>query len=335
MSERAKRTWSREAGSLAGLCLLALVGLGTAVAATARFTYVGELVANLRAYLGVGALLGAALCTLGRARWFALPAIAACVAHWAPILALYRAPTPVADGGVELTVASVNVNYTNADGRAFVRWLAETDAEVVAVLEVTPFFRELLDGFASKYPHRLIEQPDGDRFCLALLSRHPIRGGRVRWVHEAERAYVEAEVLVDGAPMHTVVLHPMRPGNGWGTGERNELLTHVARATAWRENSVVLGDFNATAFSPIFDDFLTFTGLRDSRQGFGWQPSWRSVHHLRGIWLAIDHVFVGTGVGVEERFIGPDVGSDHRPVIARLRIPEPDAPRRDSVVSAR
>jgi len=335
MSARTRRQRLGDTASLAGLCLLALVAVGTGVAATARFSFVGELAANLRAYLGLGALLAAVLCAFGRARWFALPAVAACGFHWAPILALYPTPAPAPEGGVELTVASVNVNYTNHDGRAFSRWLEQTDAEVVAVLEVTPFFRELLSGFASKYPHQLIEQPDGDRFCLALLARHPIRHGTVRWVREAERAYLEAEVLVGGVPMHTVVLHPMRPGNGWGTGERNELLTLVARETRWRDNSVVLGDLNATSFSPIFTDFLVSTGLRDSRQGFGWQPSWRSVHHLRGIWLAIDHVLVGSGVGIEERFIGPDVGSDHRPVVARLRIPAGGEGASRSVASVR
>jgi endonuclease/exonuclease/phosphatase (EEP) superfamily protein YafD len=49
-----------------------------------------------------------------------------------------------------------------------------------------------------------------------------------------------------------------------------------------------------------------------------WQPTW-----MAGFWplaLRIDHVLVSGGLCVEEARIGPDVGSDHRPVISRLKL---------------
>jgi endonuclease/exonuclease/phosphatase (EEP) superfamily protein YafD len=61
------------------------------------------------------------------------------------------------------------------------------------------------------------------------------------------------------------------------------------------------------------------SGLRDVMQGRGWRPTW-----LAGFWplaLRIDHVLASPGLCVEQAEVGPDVGSDHRPVFARLALP--------------
>ena len=79
---------------------------------------------------------------------------------------------------------------------------------------------------------------------------------------------------------------------------------------------LVMGDFNATPFSPIFAEFLKATHLKNSLDGFGWQPSWPSLISFLGI--PIDHVFVSSELIVKQRFIGPSISSDHLPVIAKL-----------------
>jgi endonuclease/exonuclease/phosphatase (EEP) superfamily protein YafD len=78
---------------------------------------------------------------------------------------------------------------------------------------------------------------------------------------------------------------------------------------------VVLGDFNRTDGSPYFADFVRLSGLRDSRVGFGRQSSWPNWSPYR---IAIDHAFVSDDVAVLSRRIGPDVGSDHRPLLLDL-----------------
>jgi endonuclease/exonuclease/phosphatase family metal-dependent hydrolase len=81
---------------------------------------------------------------------------------------------------------------------------------------------------------------------------------------------------------------------------------------------VLLGDLNLTPYSPPFDRLLGDSGLRDVMQGQGWQPTWRA-----GFWplaLRIDHVLVSSDLCVEDATVGPTVGSDHRPVLARLRL---------------
>jgi endonuclease/exonuclease/phosphatase (EEP) superfamily protein YafD len=52
--------------------------------------------------------------------------------------------------------------------------------------------------------------------------------------------------------------------------------------------------------------------------GRRWRPTW-----LAGFWplaLRIDHILVSPGLCVEHAEVGPSIGSDHRPVLARLRV---------------
>jgi endonuclease/exonuclease/phosphatase (EEP) superfamily protein YafD len=75
-------------------------------------------------------------------------------------------------------------------------------------------------------------------------------------------------------------------------------------------------DFNITPWSPVFADILEGSGLRDSSLGFGVAPTWLSRPLFFG--LPIDHILVSPDIKVKNRHVGPDVGSDHFPVIADL-----------------
>jgi endonuclease/exonuclease/phosphatase (EEP) superfamily protein YafD len=81
---------------------------------------------------------------------------------------------------------------------------------------------------------------------------------------------------------------------------------------------IVAGDFNATPFSPIFRKVIKISGLKDSREGFGWQPSWPTYVPL--LWLPIDHILVSSEIQVHNRATGSFIGSDHYPVFADLSI---------------
>ena len=87
------------------------------------------------------------------------------------------------------------------------------------------------------------------------------------------------------------------------------------------EPVILMGDLNATPFSPAFVDFLRASRLRDSRLGYGNQATWPAA--LRRAGIAIDHCLVSPQVQVTGRQIGGDVGSDHLPVIVDLSLTDP------------
>lgn len=76
---------------------------------------------------------------------------------------------------------------------------------------------------------------------------------------------------------------------------------------------MVLGDLNVTPWSHVFRDLLKRTGLIDSAQGWGIQPTWPSGAVL--LRIPIDHCLHSPDVAIVNREIGENVGSDHFPVI--------------------
>ena len=101
--------------------------------------------------------------------------------------------------------------------------------------------------------------------------------------------------------------------------ERDGQLRDAARHAAdLGARTVLIGDFNASPWSPIYDNVLEISDMRDSRRGFGVQATWiaRFPAFLR---IPIDHAFVTPDVEVIDRRVGPYVGSDHRAVVLDLR----------------
>ncbi|NEO61878.1 MAG: hypothetical protein F6J98_16150 [Moorea sp. SIO4G2] len=85
---------------------------------------------------------------------------------------------------------------------------------------------------------------------------------------------------------------------------------------------VLIGDLNVTMWSPYYKSLIESSGLHDARAGFGILPT-LSQFSPANPWLAIpvDHCLVSRDVKVIKMRTGPDLGSDHLPVITDILIP--------------
>ncbi len=319
---------------------IALAGLS----ASARWFWVGELAANLRWQQGVvGLAVFVALASLRRVR-LAAASFAVSAVNVAPALSLHVPADEPTCRGPELVVSSSNLFYCNRDEDRLRDWLASAGPDVVAFSEVSGFWMQALVRQTDLYPYQVIApspdvgaaaaalraqlefespeilSPHESKWGLALLSRYPLDAVRVHDEPGCPDAYIEADVIVKGARVQVIAMHPERPGFPPRTQNRNAALEYVATNTKWRDDAIVLGDLNVTLYSPAFEDFVERAGLTDSRQGFGRLPTWNPPLELPGRWLDIDHILVRPGIAVLDRWVGPDIGSDHLPVSARVRV---------------
>jgi endonuclease/exonuclease/phosphatase (EEP) superfamily protein YafD len=89
----------------------------------------------------------------------------------------------------------------------------------------------------------------------------------------------------------------------------------LARSTP--DPVLVAGDFNATWWSHSFRVFEEESGLTHMGR---FLPSWPA--EARGLpQLDIDHLWVSRSLTTEEVHLGPNIGSDHRPLVATMRLP--------------
>jgi len=248
-------------------------------------------------------------------RWWALVLFGA-LPWWtaSPRLEPAEGGAGEAPPGAMLTVASANVHLGNADAGRLLQWVRALQADVVVVLEVSPAMARALAA-AADYPHQE-RLPAEHAFGIALLSRYPLREVSVLHLQagvQALHAFVEAPMgLASVAALHTMppIIGPR------GLLDRDADIAAVVRqAKAAGAPAIVAGDLNATPWS---------SGLRAAQaQGLlraqGLAPTWPvPVASVFGI--PIDHVLASSAqwrVAASGR--GPDIGSDHRPVYARLQ----------------
>jgi len=81
---------------------------------------------------------------------------------------------------------------------------------------------------------------------------------------------------------------------------------------------VVMGDLNATPWSASLRGLLRESRLVNSQAGFGVSGTWPSSMPAAGR-IPIDHCLHSLEVVTVAREVGPDVGSDHRPLKVALQ----------------
>ncbi len=239
--------------------------------------------------------------------------------QWGLLLLLFPLPWLTAwptapDGGgdgAELVVIAANVSVGNSDPAPLVDWIRSEQPDVLAIIEISDGFAKNL-GLGETFPFRVV-RPRSDPFGLALLSRHPIMAHQI--VDEAYGVQrIEATLNWHGNVVTVVAFHPMPPMTPADHIRRNEDLAILA--TRLKDvPAVILGDFNATPWSSAF--------AAPTRAGFrlasGYSPTWPAAWGgLMG--LPIDNVLLSRHWTVTKRETGPDVGSDHLPVLARIAL---------------
>jgi endonuclease/exonuclease/phosphatase (EEP) superfamily protein YafD len=280
-----------------------------------------ELLSHFRLQLGTGSLLLAACLALLRCPRAA--GGAALLAAWSllrfepPLHAAEQAP---ACGGREFVVVTANLWFDNADRGPYLEWLAAHPADVLIAQEVTPEWARALESLGA-YPYRMV-LPRQDPYGIAILSRWPLEDVRPVDLAGDGLPSLEGTVNAGGDRLYLIGLHtrwPITPG--LARYRDRALFAAAVRARASALPVIAAGDLNLTPDSPVFGRVLEDSGLRDVFAGRpGWHPTW-----MAGFWplaLRIDHALVSGGVCVEGAEVGPDLGSDHRPLTAVLKLPD-------------
>ena len=227
----------------------------------------------------------------------------------------------------------------NLDGNAFDRarlaaLVAEVEPDVVAIQECPADFQPDWSG-----TWRICRQGE-----LLIASRHPIGQVEPR-LHRHPRSSwpsVNSLRLSVETPAGRLVfcnLHLSSPHRGLSTVLDRRTLVQSTRSaalssqianrwgqsedvSAWLEGVpepvIVAGDFNMPCDSAIYRRFWAEHANAFSQTGLGYgYTKWTPVGGFR-YGLRIDHVLAGPGLRPCRAWVGPDIGSDHRPLVADL-----------------
>ncbi len=159
---------------------IALIGTAAAslAALLAPLGWPFELFAHFRWQVGAAALALLLASLVLRRPWMMVVACVTVALQWLPgVLMSGRAsahePAALTCSDDQLRVVTANAWFTNTDHAALVAWLSRSDADIVALQEITPQWALALEPLARTYPYRKV-MPRDDPYGIALLSRWPI-----------------------------------------------------------------------------------------------------------------------------------------------------------------
>ena len=294
---------------------LASVAAASLAAWLARFGWPFELFVHFRPQYAVAAvLLAIALLTLRRPRAAILATLIALLHLW-PAGSGSQAVASAGCRGDGFTVVTANLNYRNSDPRSLLVWLAGQRADLVLLQELTPSWAEALESL-PRYPHRRFLART-DPYGIGVLSRWPVGGLAARDLAGDGLPSLIGPVSIGPERMMLAVVHTHWPLLPDLMRRRDQVVSRLAEEVRRQPGPwIVGGDFNLTPFSPVFQRLLDISGLRETRPRGSWSPSWRA--DFWPLALRIDHVLITRDLCSEASEIGPEIGSDHRPVRVRL-----------------
>jgi len=225
-------------------------------------------------------------------------------------------PLMVRGGAVgDLRVYSKNLWFGNTSAGAVAADIRDSGADVVLLQEVSSRNRTLLAALSDVYPHQHVCRFSGWS-GLAVLARDPI----LETDCTNRRGAAAALIASDAGPVWAVSVHlawPFPYGNA-RTGDA------VADLVADLEGPVVLGgDFNIFPWAGSVRQIQSAADLQAARPV-------RPTFDLRGVPLLLDHVHAPGGGTASYR---PLLGSDHRGVLADVRVTAPSAPDHAGILS--
>jgi endonuclease/exonuclease/phosphatase (EEP) superfamily protein YafD len=296
----------------------------------ARHYWAADIVSHFRMHLLVGGLALMIVTWLAGFRRASLAPLLFAAVHASWLVWPLPAPATTLADGSSLRVTTFNVLYWNPGYERTRAYLRELRPDILVLQEMGPGWWDAIRELAEILPYSTTELPRGRR-DVAILSRFPIRryevielrGPRGRRIGVTP---VRVELDTPTGPVIVYGVHPPHPMSFRQWRDRNQHNAWIAARVAAETSGapiVVAGDFNQTPWNAYWDELLRRSGLKDAAGTRLQMPTRAPFEPVTWYWLGIpiDHVLVSPEIAVERYLVGPDLGSDHRPVTADLLLP--------------
>jgi endonuclease/exonuclease/phosphatase (EEP) superfamily protein YafD len=298
-----------------------LVLIAFAIGLLGERVWAFDLLSHFRVQYGYALLVCALLLSWLRVGRWAVPAwMSAAFVAW-PVL-LSHLPTKASAHGAaqslpSFKVVTLNAWFRNENVERIARYLATSEADVIVIQEFDSRRMRELMALLPDYPHSALDAAQ-DRHGAAILSRWPIESSQPLSLSTGARHAQWARVRWHSTAVEVVGVHLPWPLGARVSAQRNQELYALAQWMRTRTGPlVVAGDFNLSPWSPHFVAALEQAQAQDAFASQRPLRTWPTRFAPLGI--RIDHCWTSQDWHVAQAIRGPDVGSDHYPLLVELR----------------
>ncbi|MGN6363579.1 endonuclease/exonuclease/phosphatase family protein [Asticcacaulis taihuensis] len=222
----------------------------------------------------------------------------------APQAFVTQAPAPDKVPAVRLMFS--NLYIYNKTPERLLDWVNEEKPDIIATVEnlTDPKYTPTVN---RRYPYQYKYRD------TVVYSRYPILASHRG---DTEYSFDMLDIRTPQGLMHLAVVHLCQPKIETHDCQSSQMMRLREDITAdQRPNTVMVGDFNSDLSAYLLQDFAHDMGFRPMAAPIG---TWPSV--LPGILrIGIDNAFAGKHFSLSRRKVGPDNGSDHRPIVVDIR----------------
>lgn len=254
--------------------------------------------------------------------------------HVGPLFAFNSREIEIASSLARLRVLQINTNARNLEFDQIMEYLGNCNPDVFLLLELNPQLTARIQKSLPAYRFSIL-RPMNNPSGIGLFSKIPLSDCRI--IGFAGRPGLSCRLDVNSRSISLIGVHLTGPINHSGWVQQNRELDSIINECRHIPPPLILaGDFNSAPWTSQFQSLLSTLLLNDSRTGFGIQQTWPSdtpitkipftgryqriylpfIH--RALMLPIDHFLVSREVVTLTRSVGPNVGSDHYPVLIEL-----------------
>ncbi len=313
---------SKAVAACAWIAPLAVLLLSAARAIAGSYPF--ELLCHFQLQYFIASIVMLLLLAVLRRPRAAIVASAALVISGSALMPLWIAPSnnhaqADAEPAETFRILHANVLSSNEQPAPLLDLIAREQPDLLALHEINARWIEALTVLADDYPHREGAQREDD-FGILVLSRTPLRDAAIQRFGSSQVPNVTFQVQVHDVTLQFVAAHTLPPMSVAAQSARDEHLTRmIAFAKTRADPLIIVGDLNTTMWSPSHRRLCDELGLTNTRRGFGILPSWPA--NLPSVMrIPIDHCLVSDGITVLDCRLGPDIGSDHLPLIIDLAV---------------
>ena len=298
----------------AGAALTAVFSVATSFDGLHQYL---ELFSHFRVqYLAVAVLLVTCFAVIRDQRYLALMAVIA-VLNAGYVVPWYLPQSTAARADESFTILLANVLRSNGEHSKLTALLSREQPDLVFLQEVSEGWAKHVGGLPD-YPYRHV-LPDAGSFGIAVLSRIPLTDVQTTDSPPFGFPTIVASAVIGGDAVTFTTTHPMPPVGREGYNGRNVQLANVAEQVSMQSGPrILVGDLNTSMWGANYRKLVARTGLTNARRGFGVLPTWPT--HIPIAYIPIDHCLVSEEFDVVDVRTGPNIGSDHLPLIVKLSL---------------